>query len=280
MVLLDNIQGWLNGLGTALIKRLIGVQVPYPGPTNKESIMNNKEKIKKKLLSKVYGYLKATNIKFPLKVAVALSGGSDSMALALLLAKYGQCLHNGNIEFIHINHMWRNEESEKDAFFVKNFADKLGVKISIYNCPNVDKTMSKEYEASINRKKIFERYVSDGYIIFTGHNANDVLETMLWRLCDGKLDTHDKGILVKTEDGQFRPFLTTNKTYLQEFLKLENQDWKEDYTNFEAKLMRSKLRMNVVPELLKIYPKALEKVSIQAVNKQFKKEQNYENNIF
>jgi hypothetical protein len=38
--------------------------------------------------------------------------------------------------------------------------------------------------------------------------------------------------------------------------------------------MRSKLRMNVIPELLRVYPQAIRKVSQEAVKKQKKINQN------
>lgn len=220
-------------------------------------------------MKKVYGYLKQAKIQYPLKkIAVAVSGGSDSVALALLLAKYGQSLYTDSLEFIHINHMWRQEESLKDQKFVEELGTKYNIKVNIFNCPNTDKKLSKELEARNHRKEIFKQFANNGYYIFTGHNSNDVLETLLWRLCDNKMSTHDKGILIKTDDNQFRPFLTTSKEELQAFLNAENQDWHEDYTNHDGKLMRSKLRKNVVPELMKIYPKALLSASIYAINQQ------------
>jgi tRNA(Ile)-lysidine synthase len=205
-----------------------------------------------------------------LKIAIACSGGSDSMALAhcLLIGKHHFFPYE--ILIIHINHGWRGEESDADQAFVESYAKKHNIPCYTYKRPSIDKTLSPEMEASTQRKEVFKEWVDKGYTIFTAHTANDLFETMLWRLCDGKLETHDKGILVQTEDGQFRPFLTTTKEELQEFLISEGQSWREDKTNFDGKLMRSKLRMNVVPELLKVYPQALRKVSQEAVNKQKK----------
>lgn len=204
-----------------------------------------------------------------LKIAIACSGGSDSMALAhaLILGKF---FFPYELVIIHINHGWRGEESDGDQAFVESYAKTHKIPCYSYQCPSLDKTISPEMEASTQRKIVFKEWVDKGYTIFTAHNANDVLETMLWRLCDGKLETHDKGILIKTEDGQFRPFLTSTKEELQDFLTVEGQSWREDKTNTDGRLMRSKLRMNVVPELLKIYPQALRKVSLEAIKKQTK----------
>lgn len=221
------------------------------------------------LLKKVYGFLKKAQIQTPIpKIAIALSGGSDSVALALLLGKYGKHLYSESLVFVHINHMWREEESFKDQKFVEELGRKLGVDTHIYLCPPENDSLSKELEARNQRLNVFKQYTDQGYIIFTGHNSNDVLETMLWRLCEGQISEYDKGILVKTPNHQFRPFLTTTKEYLQQFLLKENQIWCEDKTNHDGLLMRSFLRKNVIPQLKKIYPKIYQNVSQEAIRKQ------------
>jgi tRNA(Ile)-lysidine synthase len=194
------------------------------------------------------------------------------MALAHIVLGHARQFLSNDIVIIHINHGWRGEESDGDQAFVEAYAKQHNVPCYSYKRPSLDSSISAEMEASTQRKEVFKEWVDKGYTIFTAHNANDVLETMLWRLCDGKLSTHDKGILIQTEDGQFRPFLTTTKEELQEFLISEGQTWREDKTNADGKLMRSKLRMNVIPELLKIYPQAIRKASREAVDKQKKKQ--------
>lgn len=224
------------------------------------------------LIQKIFGYLSETTYQENLKIAVALSGGSDSMALAHVLAvSHKAVFPDANLCFIHINHGWRGEESDNDQKFVESFAKEHNIPCHSYFKPSVDKTISAEKEASDARKEVFKLFTDQGYTIFTAHTANDVLETMLWRLCDDKMDTHDKGILIQTLDGQFRPFLTTTKDELEEYLTSVGQTWRVDKTNLDGKLMRSKLRLNVVPELLKVYPQALRKVSQAAVRKQKRK---------
>lgn len=220
------------------------------------------------LARKIYGYLRETRYQTNLKIALAVSGGSDSMALAQAVVNYTMPHLSKDVIIVHINHGWRGAESDADQKLVEEFAKNHNIPCYTYQCPSKDKTISPEKEASDQRKEIFKTWVDNGYTVFTAHTANDVLETMLWRLCDGKLSTHDKGILIETEDGQFRPFLTTTKEELQEFLLKDKVEWREDKTNLDGRLMRSKLRTMVVPELLKIYPQAVSKVSREAVNKQ------------
>lgn len=221
------------------------------------------------IIQKIRKSIELIDNKESLKIALAVSGGCDSMALAFSIIK-GKYFFPYEIVIIHINHCWRAEASDSDQTFVEEFARKNNIPCYSYKKPSINKKISPEKEASDQRKEVFKEWVDKGFTIFTAHNANDVLETMLWRLCDAKLETHDKGILIQTDDGQFRPLLNSTKDELQELLINEKQDWKEDKTNHEGRFMRSRLRMNVIPELLKIYPKALKKVSEEVIRKQKK----------
>ena len=70
--------------------------------------------------------LKLNNINFGDKVAVAVSGGIDSMCLLHLLLQEKQRL-NLEIIAVNIDHSIRGKDSENDSLFVKNYCEKLGV---------------------------------------------------------------------------------------------------------------------------------------------------------
>uniref|UniRef100_UPI0030C7C1EA ATP-binding protein n=1 Tax=Enterococcus faecium TaxID=1352 RepID=UPI0030C7C1EA len=59
-------------------------------------------------------------------VAVWVSGGPDSLALLHLLWRYKQKLQM-NIMAIHVDHMFRGEESYQDAMFVHEFCRNRGI---------------------------------------------------------------------------------------------------------------------------------------------------------
>ncbi len=59
-------------------------------------------------------------------ILCACSGGPDSVALAVLLARYGRRLAAAKITLLHINHGWRGRESDADARWVGRLAQKLG----------------------------------------------------------------------------------------------------------------------------------------------------------
>ena len=121
------------------------------------------------------------------------------------------------------------------------------------------------------RKKIFSDLEKEGYVVLTAHHADDVAETLIWRLCSGKMDGHEAGILFRTGN-ELRPFLTSRKDELKLFLSEEGLSWREDRTNHEGKLLRSKMRMKLMPVLSEIFPDFVEKISCEANSKRGLKE--------
>ena len=55
------------------------------------------------------------------KVLIALSGGADSIALALVLNKIVKSLMGITVIAAHFNHGLRDSESDRDQLFCKNF---------------------------------------------------------------------------------------------------------------------------------------------------------------
>lgn len=63
-------------------------------------------------------------------VAVALSGGADSVSLLHMLCSVKE-KYNLTLYAIHINHMIRGEEAERDEEFCREFCKKLSVKLFV-----------------------------------------------------------------------------------------------------------------------------------------------------
>ena len=62
----------------------------------------------------------------PKRIVVGVSGGADSVCLALILKKLGY-----EITIAHLNHSLRGRESDEDAKFVKRLAEKLRLPLLI-----------------------------------------------------------------------------------------------------------------------------------------------------
>ena len=75
------------------------------------------------LESNVYQYLIREKVE---KILVACSGGADSVFALLLLSAYQKKL-GFDLEVAHFNHQWRGIDSEKDAQYVEDLANALGL---------------------------------------------------------------------------------------------------------------------------------------------------------
>ncbi len=207
-------------------------------------------------------------------ILIATSGGLDSTALASLLIKYGRRAgRKSDFTLVHINHGWRGQESDEDARFVRSFSKKLGVGCKIFR---LKKTPSKgeswEEFGRRARKRIFQRLTAPngafpGGLVLTAHHADDLAETLLWRICTGAAKTHGGGIAWR-QGREVRPFLRVRKSELEAFLREENQTWRTDQTNFEGSLQRTVIRREILPALEKTFPRAMEHLAHLALEAQ------------
>ncbi len=72
------------------------------------------------------------------RLIVGLSGGADSCALLHFLCSIRE-EYSLNITAVHVNHMIRGEEAERDAAFAEKFCIDIGVEFHLYkrNIPSI-----------------------------------------------------------------------------------------------------------------------------------------------
>ncbi|MEN9723628.1 MAG: hypothetical protein RJB38_1614 [Pseudomonadota bacterium] len=189
------------------------------------------------------------------QILIACSGGLDSTALAVLIAKYGQKIAQG-VSILHINHGWRGHESDQDAQFVEALARKLDVNCIVERLDPqaIPAGESWENHARQERKRLYEKYAGERGFVLTGHQADEQCETLLWRLFTGATHTHGAGIGVQ-EGRELRPLLDIWKTDLRAFLEEEGISWREDATNRDERFLRASIRENLEPELTRLFPR-------------------------
>ena len=226
-------------------------QYPKPGATGGRLIRN------------MISFLKTNPIPVPIAshILIATSGGSDSLALAHLMTHYGRRVaQKDQITILHINHGWRGKESDSDAEFVKSRGRAWGVPVKVHKVrPPGENEEGESWEeiARVRRQRIYDRYAKKGALVFTAHQADDLAETLLWRLFTGQSATHGAGIQVRT-DAEIRPFLRIRKAELQKYLKEEGESWREDATNHQGRFLRSRMRTELMKSLENLFPKAVE----------------------
>jgi len=206
------------------------------------------------------------------RVHIAISGGADSMALAHLLVRYGRkIVSREQISLLHINHGWRGAHSDADEAFVRELGRKWKVPVQVEKVAGKpsQKGVSWEAFARTLRKQIFEDVIeSDPKAwILTAHHADDLAETVLWRLCTGAGRNQGGGIL-RIEGQELRPLLGFRKKELVAYLMEEKVEWREDASNLDPRFQRAKMRSSLIPVLEAIFPRAVENLALAAIDAQ------------
>jgi tRNA(Ile)-lysidine synthetase-like protein len=217
------------------------------------------------LTREVISFLKSQNLKLPLSshILIAVSGGSDSIGLAHLLVHFGRrIVPRSQISLLHVNHGWRAKESDADEDFVNDLGKRWKIPVIVHRLDPLKNHNSKkswEDEARGFRKEIFacEAAKRDSALVFTGHQADDQAETLLWRLFTGAAETHGGGVAFH-HGVEMRPFLTCRKALIKNYLLEVDQSYREDATNQSDRFMRARMRSQLMPAIEKLFPRAIE----------------------
>lgn len=193
---------------------------------------------------------------------IGFSGGADSSAILHYLWKKG-----AKLRAIHINHMIRGSEADRDELFCRSVCEKYGIEFACYriDVPEIAKERKRGLEetARQERYRIFERelenYPEYKYIV-TAHNANDNAETVLFNLARGSGLNGICGI--KALNGNIaRPLIYCSKKEIIKYCKDNNIKYVTDSTNADTDYTRNRIRHMIIPELEKINPDFTEAVT-------------------
>ena len=190
------------------------------------------------------------------KIAIALSGGVDSIVLFHLLVTEYKDSYKELVVF-HINHGLR-EESYEEAEFVEKFVKDFDVKFykEELNMSDIerDSHTSEEMLARELRYQAFNKMAKlEGVTkLLTAHHKNDQVENILMRLLTGRSIDHSLAICEEIEMAGltiYRPLLNSLKAELEEYAKEKNLHYYVDATNFDTDYTRNNIRHNIVPLL-------------------------------
>jgi len=195
-------------------------------------------------------------------VGVAVSGGADSVCLLHVLAELAPRWAL-RLVVLHLNHGLRGEESDQDEVFVRQLAASLG-----FNClaRRVDVGALRrltgdnlEQAARAARREFFLECMRQAGLarVALGHTRSDQAETVLLRLMRGSGTEGLAGILPVTREGFIRPLLGVERAEVEQYLRRRNIAWREDSTNRDLTLARNRIRLQVLPALLRDFNPAL-----------------------
>ena len=181
-------------------------------------------------------------------VAVAISGGADSVCLLHLLHTNAKAL-DITVKAINVEHGIRGESSLQDSQFVKDFCALINVELKSYtvNAPSFakQKGYSLEQAARVLRYECFDNALIEGFCdkIATAHHAGDNAETVLFNILRGSALSGVCGISESAYNGKIiRPILKVTKQEISAYLKEHNLPFVFDSTNSEEKYSRNYIR--------------------------------------
>jgi tRNA(Ile)-lysidine synthase len=201
-------------------------------------------------------------------VLLAVSGGADSTALLHLFDFYRQKFGAG-LHIAHLNHMIRKKDADLDAKYVQGLAKNLDVSITI---ETVDvQAFAKENKLGLEaaarqiRYDFFERVANKvgASKIAVGHTADDNVETFLMRLVRG---AGLKGLCgIPPRRGRIiRPLIKIWRREIEDYVGGLKLVPRRDYTNFETKYMRNRIRMKLISQL-KLYNLNIKEIILQTI---------------
>jgi len=193
------------------------------------------------------------------RLVLAVSGGSDSIALTWILHALAPDGGPALAGIVHVNHGLRGAESNADEAFCRALATRLDLPIVV---ANVDVAgLARERRASIEvvareaRYAVFDQALStlNGTLLATGHTMDDQAETVMLRLLRGAGTRGLSGIRVR-RGRLVRPLLECRREDLRAYLKARGEAWREDDSNADRAISRNRLRHELMPVLETIAP--------------------------
>ena len=183
------------------------------------------------------------------KALVAVSGGSDSLALLDMLYKSNQY----NLIVCHVNYNYR-ESALRDQNIVVDFCEQRKIKCYVLT---LDSRKQKEgnFEdwARVQRYKFFKKiYDKENCLcLFVGHQKDDVLETYL---IQNQRNAIVENYGLKKENiiqgmKVIRPLLNYTKEELENYCLDNNILYGVDETNFDLNYSRNKIRHQVIDKM-------------------------------
>jgi tRNA(Ile)-lysidine synthase len=193
------------------------------------------------------------------RVAVALSGGPDSVALLRVmqqLAVEGACVLAG---VVHVHHGLRGDDADRDEAFCRELAGAGAVPIDVHHADVAAaarrERRSIESTARAVRDACFAQSAVrlDATRVATGHTLDDQAETVLLRLLRGAALRGVAGIRPR-RGLVVRPLLECRRADVLEYLRELDQPFRVDASNADTAIARNRVRHELLPIVERIAP--------------------------
>lgn len=181
-------------------------------------------------------------------IALALSGGIDSMVLYHLLTREYKHTYK-TLTVIHVNHNVRKASKEEAAYIERmTKRDRIRCEKTILN---FTEEFSQE-AGRIKRYDFFREVLNDLNIkyLLMGHHQDDQYETVLQQLLTGRHLYGNVGIPKVRDNGIYtivRPFQNITKADIQKYQKHHEITYFEDESNAGDDYTRNYVRHHIIP---------------------------------
>lgn len=190
------------------------------------------------------------------KILVALSGGADSVCLLYVLKRLSESM-SFQLYAMHINHMIRGAEADRDQAFCEKLCLDNGIKLCALSIdiPAAARLSNQSIElcAREHRYKALLKHCVDNGIDFiaTAHNANDNSETVMYNILRGSGTEGLCGIPPK-RGNIIRPILGKTRSEIEDYLRELGAEYVTDSTNLTNDYTRNYIRNVLLPCASKI----------------------------
>ena len=194
-------------------------------------------------------------------LVVGVSGGADSLALLHILYTL-QSTFRYRIHVATLDHGLRGEQGAADAEYVRNFADSLGVPVTVARTDVGSQHTGIEAAARIARYDFLASVALKfgAERVAVAHHAGDQAETVLMHLLRGAGLAGLGGMALqssmpnRSDMTLIRPLLWNTRAEIEAYCKAYGLEAREDATNRDTTLLRNNIRLNILPSLEQVNP--------------------------
>lgn len=183
-------------------------------------------------------------------LGLAVSGGADSMALALLAHDWA-APQGGRVLALVVDHRLRPESGEEATLTITRLAT-LGIPARLLRLTNLRRGPALAERARIARYEALTDACREAGLLhlLLGHHAADQAETLAMRVLRGSTSAGLAGMAALREMPSvrlLRPLLCIPPARLRLFLTQRGMDWVEDPSNQDLRALRPRLRHHMGP---------------------------------
>jgi tRNA(Ile)-lysidine synthase len=200
------------------------------------------------------------------RLIVAVSGGGDSVALAMVAAAWAK-EHGKEIVFAYFDHETDRSRNEAEWHLVTELSRVLSVPSARGSAGEYSDIVGRGPEETWRKQRyqFLRSLAGQSGLTLTGHTLDDAAETFLLAAFRGGTGNALSGIRRQRNDGVIRPFLGVRREQLRDLLRQLGVEWIEDTANDDETTPRVFVRRRILPELISRFgPKSLEGITRSA----------------